>query len=47
MVDIKKVADAADMIINGYAYTKDGQYVWVLFVLYVALYCRSDACSCE
>ena len=25
-LDIKKIADAADMIINGYAYTQEGKY---------------------
>ena len=25
MIDIAKVADDADMIVNGYAFTKDGQ----------------------
>ncbi|MBU5479054.1 hypothetical protein KQI69_07520 [Eubacterium sp. MSJ-13] len=29
-LSIKDVADNADMIINGYAYTKDGGYVRVL-----------------
>lgn len=30
MVDIAKVADKADLIINGYAFTKDGQNIRVL-----------------
>lgn len=30
MIDIKKVADGADMIINGYAFTKEGEYVRTL-----------------
>ena len=29
-LDIKDVADAADMIINGYAYTQEGKYVRIL-----------------
>lgn len=29
-LNIKKIADKADMIINGYAFTKDGDYVRVL-----------------
>lgn len=29
-LDIKKIADKADMIINGYAFTKDGDYIRVL-----------------
>ena len=29
-LDVKEVADKADMIINGYAFTKDGEYVRVL-----------------
>jgi len=30
MIDVKKVADAADMIIQGYAFTKAGNFVRVL-----------------
>ena len=30
MLDIKEVADVADLIINGYAYTKDGNNIRVL-----------------
>lgn len=30
MTNVKAVADAADMIINGYAFTKDGRGVRVL-----------------
>ncbi len=30
MVDIAKVADKADLIVNGYAFTKDGQNIRVL-----------------
>ena len=30
MCNIKEVADAADIIVNGYAYTKDGENVRVL-----------------
>ncbi len=30
MVDITKVADKADLIVNGYAFTKDGQNIRVL-----------------
>lgn len=29
-LNIKEIADKADMIINGYAFTKDGEYVRVL-----------------
>lgn len=29
-LNIKDIADRADMIINGYAFTKDGEYVRVL-----------------
>lgn len=29
-LDVKEIADKADMIINGYAYTKEGEYVRVL-----------------
>ena len=29
-LNIKEIADKADMIINGYAFTKDGDYVRVL-----------------
>ena len=29
-LNVKEVADKADMIINGYAFTKDGDYVRVL-----------------
>ena len=28
--DIKEIADRADMIINGYAYIKDGKHICVL-----------------
>jgi len=30
MTDIKKIADEADMIINGYAFTQDGKFTKVL-----------------
>ena len=30
MVDIIQVADKADMIINGYAFTREGKYIRVL-----------------
>jgi len=30
MLDVKKIADEANMIINGYAYTLDGDFVRVL-----------------
>ncbi len=30
MIDVVKVADKADMIVNGYAFTKDGQNIRVL-----------------
>ena len=29
-LDIKKIADVADMIINGYAYTQEGKYIRML-----------------
>lgn len=29
-LDVKEIADKADMIINGYAFTKDEEYVRVL-----------------
>ena len=29
-LDIKTIADAADMIINGYAYTREGEYIRIL-----------------
>lgn len=29
-LDIKEIADKADMIINGYAFTKDEEYIRVL-----------------
>ena len=28
--DIKGIADKADMIINGYAFTRDGEYLRIL-----------------
>ncbi len=34
-LDIKEIADKADMIINGYAFTKDGDYTRVLNLDYV------------
>ncbi len=30
MIDVMKVADNADMIVNGYAYTKENDYIKVL-----------------
>lgn len=30
MIDIMKVADNADMIVNGYAYTKENDFIKVL-----------------
>lgn len=30
MIDIEKIADGADVIINGYAFTADGDYIRVL-----------------
>lgn len=29
-LDIKVIADKADMIINGYAFTRDGEYIRIL-----------------
>ena len=29
-LNIKDIADKADMIINGYAFTKDGEYIRIL-----------------
>ena len=29
-LSVKDIADHANMIIYGYAYTKDGDYIWVL-----------------
>ncbi|MGN0375747.1 MAG: hypothetical protein ACI4EN_09645 [Butyrivibrio sp.] len=29
-LNVKEIADKADMIINGYAFTKEGEYVRVL-----------------
>lgn len=29
-LDIKYIADKADMIINGYAFTRDGEYIRIL-----------------
>ena len=34
-LNIKDIADRADMIINGYAFTKDGEYVRVLNLNYL------------
>lgn len=30
MIDIKKIADNADMIVNGYAFTKEGKFIKIL-----------------
>jgi hypothetical protein len=30
MIDVKKIADAADVIVNGYAFTKAGKVIKVL-----------------
>ena len=38
MRNIREIADAADVIVNGYAYTKDGDYIRVL-----NLNCLNDA----
>lgn len=29
-LDIKDIADKADMIINGYAFTRDGEYIRII-----------------
>ena len=29
-LDVKEIADKADMIINGYAFTREGEYVRIL-----------------
>ena len=34
-LDIKKIADNADMIINGYAFTKDNEYIKILNLNYI------------
>ena len=34
-LDIKNIADRADMIINGYAFTKDEEYIRVLNLNYL------------
>ena len=34
-LDIKEIADKADMIVNGYAFTKDSEYVRVLNLDYL------------
>ena len=34
-LDIKEIADKADMIVNGYAFTKDGEQVRVLNLDYL------------
>ena len=42
-LDIKEIADKADMIVNGYAFTKDGEYVRVLNLDYLKdVYKRQD-----
>ena len=33
--DIKEIADKADMIVNGYAFTRDGEYIRVLNLDYL------------
>lgn len=34
-LDIKDIADKADMIINGYAFTRDGEYIRILNLKHV------------
>ena len=34
-LNVKEIADKADMIINGYAFTKEGEYVRVLNLNFV------------
>ena len=34
-LDIKKIADKADVIVNGYAFTKDGEVIRVLNLNYI------------
>ena len=34
-LNVKEISDKADMIINGYAFTKDGEYVRVLNLNFV------------
>ena len=34
-LDIKEIADKADMIVNGYAFTRDGEYIRVLNLDYL------------
>ena len=34
-LDIKEIADKADMIVNGYAFTRDGEYIRVLKLDYL------------
>ena len=34
-LNVKEIADKADMIINGYAFTKDGEYIRVLNLDYL------------
>ena len=34
MIDVMKIADAADMIINGYAFTKEADFIRV-FEMYL------------
>ena len=58
-LDIKDATDKADMIINGYAFTKDYDYIRVLnlnhtnrvavilSLLYFKLYYWSHACTCQ
>ena len=36
-LDIKEIADKADMIVNGYAFTKDGEYVRVDYLNHAAV----------
>jgi len=34
-LDVKNIADKADMIVNGYAFTKEGDYIRVLNLNYL------------
>lgn len=35
LLNVKEIADKADMIINGYAFTKEGEYIRVLNLDYL------------
>ncbi len=41
LANVKEIADQADMIINGYVFIKDGEYIRVITFLKLLFVCAS------